>query len=240
MAPPDAEALSTMLRDGSVRMVTLAPEMPGAPELIQATIGRSVVSIGHSDASFEVARRAFDQGARSATHLFNAMSSFHHRDPGLPRAALADSRCTCGIIADGWHVYPEVIKVVFAVLGADRIYLVTDAIAAAGMRGGEYSLAGRRIFLEEGTPLLEDGTMAGSVLQMDEALRNVLNVTGCTLPEAVRMVATTPARLIGEGKRKGRLAPGYDADVIALTPDLRVDSVWIRGKRVLEGSGGGR
>lgn len=121
-------------------------------------------------------------------------------------------------------------------LGANRMYLVTDAIAAAGMKGGEYALAGRQVFLEEGTPRLEDGTMAGSVLQMDEAFRNVLTFTGCTLPEAVRRVATTPARLIGEGERKGRLAPGYDADVVALTPDLGVDAVWIRGKRVLEGT----
>lgn len=240
VAPPDTETLSTMLRAGSVRMVTLAPEMPGAPELIQVAIGRGVlVSLGHSDASFDAARGAIDQGARSATHLFNAMSSFHHRDPGLPGAALTDPRCTCGIIADGWHVHPETIKVVFEALGADRIYLVTDAIAAAGMKGGEYSLAGQRIFLEEGTPQLKDETMAGSVLKMDEALRNVLTFTGCTLPEAVRMVATTPARLIGEDKRKGRLAPGYDADVVALTPNLRVDSVWIRGKRVLEGPRGG-
>lgn len=236
VVPPDAQALSTMLKDDSVRMVTLAPEMLGAAELIQVAIGRGVlVSLGHSDAGFDAASRAFDQGARSITHLFNAMSSFHHRDPGLPGAALTDPRCTCGIIADGRHVHPNAIKVAFAVLGADRIYLVTDAIAAAGMKGGEYPLAGRQVFLEEGAPRLEDGTMAGSVLQMDEALRNVLAFTGCTLPKAVRMVASTPARLIGEGERKGRLAPGYDADVVALTPDLEVDSVWIRGKRILEG-----
>ena len=240
VARPDAKALSTMLRDDSVRMVTLAPELPGAAQLIQVAIGRGVlVSLGHSDASFDAAHKAFDQGAQCVTHLFNAMSSFHHRDPGLPGAALTDPRCTCGIIADGRHVHPEAIKVAFEVLGADRIYLVTDAIAAAGMKGGEYSLAGHQVFLEEGTPRLEDGTMAGSVLQMDEALRNVLAFTDCTLPEAVRMVATTPARLIGDGERKGRLAPGYDADVVALTPDLMVDAAWVRGKQVLEGFRGG-
>jgi N-acetylglucosamine-6-phosphate deacetylase len=239
VAPPDAEALSTMLTDGSVRMVTLAPEMPGAMELIQIAADRGIlVSLGHSDAGFDVAHEAFDRGARGATHLFNAMSPFHHRDPGLPGAALSDPRCACGIIADGWHVHPQAIRVAFEVLGADRTYLVTDAISAAGMRGGEYSLAGRRVFLDEGSPRLQDGTMAGSVLRMDEALRNVLAFTGCTLPEAVKMASTTPARLIGEGKRKGRLAPGYDADVVALTPELGVDSVWIRGERVLEAARG--
>jgi N-acetylglucosamine-6-phosphate deacetylase len=166
------------------------------------------------------------------THLFNAMSPLHHRQPGLPGAAFAHPRVTCAIIADGRHVHPEMVALAFRALGPDRLYLVTDAIAAAGMEPGEYSLATRRVYLEEGVPKLEDGTLAGSILTMDEALRNVLAFTGCTVPEAVRMAATTPARLAGGGGRKGRLASSYDADLVVLSPELSVEAVYKDGSRV--------
>jgi N-acetylglucosamine-6-phosphate deacetylase len=134
------------------------------------------------------------------------------------------------------------INLAFRMLGADRLYLATDAIAAAGMGAGEYPLASRRVHLDaEGVPTLESGEFAGSVLAMNEALRNVLAFTGCTVPEAVRMAAATPARLIGEEGRKGRLAPGYDADVAILRPDLSVEAVYMGGLRAYPTSarGGG-
>ena len=167
------------------------------------------------------------------THLFNAMSPLHHREPGLPGAAFAHPRVFCSLIADGRHVHPEVVALAFRVLGPDRLYLVTDAIAAAGMEPGEYSLATRRVRLDEHVPrLLESGEIAGSVLAMNEAFRNILAFTGCTIPEAARMAAATPARLTGEGERKGRLAPGYDADITVLRPDLSVEAVYKAGSRV--------
>jgi N-acetylglucosamine-6-phosphate deacetylase len=165
------------------------------------------VSAGHSDAAFVPVYAAFDGEFAGVTHLFNAMSPLHHREQGIPGAAFAHPRVICGVIADGQHVHPEMISLVFRMLGPDRLYLVTDAIAAAGMgAAGEYPMATRRAHLDE-------GTLAGSVLTMNEAFRNVLTFTGCTIPEAVRMAATTPARLAGVGWRKGRLAHDYAADV---------------------------
>ncbi len=158
------------------------------------------------------------------------MSPLHHREPSLPGAAFSHPRVVCGLIADGRHVHPEAVALAFRMLGPDRLYLVTDAVAAAGMGPGEYPLATRRVsYLKDGVPTLEDGTIAGSVLAMDEALRNILVFTGCTIPEAVRMAAATPARFVGDGVRKGRLAPGYDADIVVLRPDLSVEAVFKGG-----------
>ncbi|MCA1848568.1 MAG: amidohydrolase family protein, partial [Actinobacteria bacterium] len=189
---------------------------------------------GHSDTPFELAYEALDASVAGVTHLFNAMSAMHHREPGLPGAAFAHPRAVCGLIADGHHVHPEMVGLTFRMLGPDRVYLTTDAIAAAGMGDGEYRLASRTVYMEGGVPRLGSGTIAGSVLAMNEAFRNILAFTGCTVPEAARMASTTPARLVGEGRRKGRLAPGYDADVTVLAPDLSVRAVWRGGERVYE------
>ena len=236
---PDERLLDELMDLGPVRMLTLAPELEGASRLARMAGGRGVVvSAGHSDAAFEPAYGAFDAEFAGVTHLFNAMSPLHHREPGIPGAAFAHPRVICGVIADGRHVHPEVISLALRMLGPDRLYLVTDAIAATGADPGEYYLATRRIYLDDsGTPKLEDGTIAGSVLTMNEAFRNVLSFTGCTIPEAVRMVATTPARLVGEGRRKGRLAPDHDADVTVLRPDLSVEAVYKGGLRVYPAGG---
>ncbi len=192
------------------------------------------VSAGHSDAPFELAYEAFDASVAGVTHLFNAMSAMHHREPGVPGAAFAHPRVVCGLIADGLHVHPEMVGLAFRMLGPGRLCLTTDAIAAAGMGDGEYRLATRTVYMDGGVPQLGSGAIAGSVLTMNEAFRNILAFTGCTVPEAARMASTTPARLIGEGRRKGRLTPGYDADVTVLGPDLSVEAVWQGGKRVYE------
>lgn len=238
--PPDAGVLREMLDAASVRMVTVAGEMPGCRALIEEAAGSDVVvSLGHSDTSFEEAFFAFGSGAESVTHLFNAMSPLHHRDPGLPGAAMVHPSAVCGIVADGSHVHPEMVKLAYEKLGPDRLYLVTDAMSAAGMEGGEYSLAGRRVHIDDGVPRLENGTLAGSVLRMDQAVRNVMSFTGCSLPEAVRMASTTPAKLAKVGAHKGRLAPGFDADVVALSPVLEVTEVWVKGERMGRSSASG-
>src|SRR5918997_614766 len=232
---PDPGLLLRLLDLGPVRMITLAPELDGAAELTQLAASRGVaVLAGHSDAAFEAAYGAFDASVAGVTHLFNATSALHHREPGLPGAAFAHPRVVCGLIADGIHVHPEMAALAFRMLGPDRVCLVTDAIAAAGMGDGEYRLATRTVYLEGGVPRLGSGAIAGSVLTMNEALRNILAFTGCTFPEAARMASTTPARLIGEGRRKGRLTLGYDADVTVLAPDLSVEAVWRGGERVYE------
>jgi N-acetylglucosamine-6-phosphate deacetylase len=230
---PEVSLLHKLLDLGPVWMLTLAPELEGAAELARTVARRGVVvCAGHSNATFELAYGAFEGEVAGVTHLFNAMSPLHHREPGLPGAAFAHPRVACGIIADGRHVHPEVVALAFRALGSDRVYLVTDAIAATGMEPGEYPLATRRVYLEEGVPKLEDGTLAGSILTMDEALRNVLAFTGCTVPEAVNMATATPARLVGVGERKGRLASGYDADVTVLSQELSIEAVYKDGSRV--------
>jgi N-acetylglucosamine-6-phosphate deacetylase len=232
VADPDPAALGELLDAGRVEMVTLAPETPGAGALIELAAGRdTVASLGHSAASFEEAMSGFGLGAAGVTHLFNAMSPLHHRDPGLPGAAMAHPSARCGMVADGRHVHPEMLRLAFERLGPDRMYLVTDAMAAAGMGSGEYELAGRTVSLKDGIPRLEDGTLAGSVLTMDEAIRNALEFTGCSLPEAIRMAAATPAALI-RATGKGHLEAGCDADVVALSADLGVEAAWVGGELV--------
>ncbi len=234
---PDTKVLGSLLDLGPVRMITLAPELEGADELMALAANRGVVvSAGHSDVAFEPAYRALDGSVAGVTHLFNAMSAMHHREPGLPGAAFAHPRTVCGLIADGVHVHPEMVGLAFRMLGPDRLCLVTDAIAAAGMRDGEYRLATRTVYVHDGVPKLGSGSLAGSVLSMKEAFRNILAFTGCTIPEASRMASTSPARLVGEGRRKGRLIPGYDADVTVLAPDLSVEAVWSSGELAYTGS----
>jgi N-acetylglucosamine-6-phosphate deacetylase len=227
---PDSRLLGRLLDLGPVRMVTLAPELDGADELTALAANRgTVVCAGHSDVAFEPAYGALDGRVVGVTHLFNAMSAMHHREPGLPGAAFAHPRAVCGLISDGLHVHPEMVGLAFRMLGPDRLCLVTDAIAAAGMQDGEYRLATRTVYADGGVPRLGSGAIAGSVLTMREAFKNILAFTGCTVPEAARMASTTPARLIGEGRRKGRLVPGYDADATVLAPDLSVRAVWRSG-----------
>lgn len=233
VVPANRNLLGRLLDLGPVRMITVAPEVEGADELTELAKSRgAVVSAGHSEATFEVAYKAFDGNVSGVTHLFNAMSPLHHRAPGLPGAAFAHPIVVCGLIADGLHVHPEVVGLAFRMLGPDRIYLATDATAATGMGPGEYALATRKIYLDSNVPKLGSGALAGSVVTMSESFQNILAFTGCTLPEAVRMASTTPARLIGEGRRKGRLVPGYDADVTVLGPDLSVEAVWRGGEKV--------
>lgn len=238
IARPDAELLARLLDLGPVRMITLAPELEGAQKLISLAAHRGVVvSAGHSDIAFEAAYGALDGQVSGVTHLFNAMSAMHHREPGLPGAAFAHPRAVCGLIADGLHVHPEMVGLAFRMLGPDRVCLVTDAIAATGMEVGEYRLATRTVYVDGGVPRLGSGAIAGSVLTMREAFKNILAFTGCTVPEAARMTSTSPARLIGEGRRKGRLIPGYDADVTVLAPDLSVEAVWQCGRHAYSGVG---
>ncbi|MDQ3568901.1 MAG: N-acetylglucosamine-6-phosphate deacetylase [Actinomycetota bacterium] len=233
VVPPDPDFLLRLLELGPVRMLTVAPELDGADDLMSLAATRGVVvSAGHSGASFEAAYETFDRRAAGVTHLFNAMSPLHHREPGIVGAAFAHPRVVCGLICDGLHVHPEMITLAFRMLGPDRIYLATDATAATGMGPGEYPLATRRVYLDANMARLGSGALAGSLLTMGEAFQNVLAFTGCTIAEAVRMASTTPARLVGEGRRKGRLASGHDADLTILGPDLSVEAVWKGGELV--------
>ncbi len=220
---PDAAAVAAWSPATGIRLVTVAPELPGALAVIAALSSRGVlVSVGHSDATYEQALAAFDAGARYGTHLFNAMSSLGHRDPGLPGALLTDPRPTVGVIADGVHTHRSVIGLAWQALGARRMNLVTDAMAALGMPPGRHLLGDFEVAVDEVSARLPDGTLAGSILSLDQALRNLIDVTGCSLADALPTLTTAPARAIGMDHERGRIARGHVADMVLLTADLRV------------------
>ncbi|MCR2785122.1 MULTISPECIES: amidohydrolase family protein [unclassified Microbacterium] len=230
---PDAASVDRLLTaaDGTLRQVTLAPELPGAAEAIARFVAAGVVvAIGHTDADAAAAQRAFDAGATILTHAFNGMRGIHHRSPGPVVAAMGDDRVTLELIADGTHVHPDVMRLVFA--GAPgRVALITDAMAAAGAPDGPYSLGGLAVTVAGGVARLDDGgSIAGSTLMQDAALRLVTAECGVPLPEAVAALTTVPARAVRAAA--GSLAVGATADAVLLDPDLRVREVWVDGEPV--------
>jgi N-acetylglucosamine-6-phosphate deacetylase len=215
------------LGGGAVRMVTLAPELPGALAAIELLVSRRVVAaVGHTDATYEQTGAAIIAGATVATHLFNGMRGPHHREPGPVFALLGSPNVVCELIADGIHLHQGTLAFAAGVAGPDRAALVTDAMEAAGMPDGTYELGGQPVVVAEGTARLatSDGTpgaIAGSVLTMDAALRQVV-AAGISMVDACRMAATTPARAIGLGERVGALMPGLRADLVVLDDNLNV------------------
>ena len=232
--PIDVDEIRHWADPGIVRLVTLAPELPGALEAIRALSRNGIiVSAGHSNARYAEALVGFEAGITWGTHLFNAMREMRHREPGLPGALLSTSTLTCGLIADGIHVHPAMMGLAFRMKGAHRITLVTDAMQAMGMPAGRYKLGDREVVVDDTSARLEDGTLAGSILTLDQSVRNVVAFTGCAWTEAVTMASTTPARLLGlDGK--GCIAPGCDADLVILNESLHVTHTWVAGQPVWE------
>lgn len=223
---PAADAVARLLEAGrgTVRQVTLAPELPGALTAIERIVAAgAAAAVGHTDADAETARRAFDAGATILTHAFNAMPALHHREPGPIGAATADPRVTLEVIADGVHLAPEVVRIAFAA-APGRIALVTDAMAAAGSADGDYVLGALAVRVEHTVARLADGTIAGSTLTQDAALRTAV-AAGVALPVAVTALTSTPARAIGRPDL-GTLEIGSPADAVLLDADLRVRRVW--------------
>ncbi len=215
-----------------LRVVTLAPELPGAGDLITWLVDRGVVvSLGHTDATYAQAADAFRRGARMVTHLFNAMRGLHHREPGVVGAAFDYPNCVCGLIADGIHVHPAAVRLAFSALGSNRVALVSDAIAAAGMPPGEYRLGGRTVRVTEGdAPRLPDGGLAGSILRLDDAVHNLVT-WGIPLRSAIQSVTVVPARLLGLSDR-GAIAEGRRADLSVLAEDGRAAFTIVAGRIV--------
>jgi N-acetylglucosamine-6-phosphate deacetylase len=220
VAPDDTEA-GEWSRETGVALVTLAPELPGATAVIAGLVGRGVVvSAGHSDATAEKATTAVDAGVRMVTHLFNAMAPMHHRAPGLAGVALADERLFAGVIADGLHLHPTAVAAAAAALG-DRLVLVTDAVGALGAPPGPLAVGPVDAVAGPDGVRLADGTLAGSDLSMDRAVRNLRAFTGWSIDDAIGAATAVPARVLGLADR-GRVAPGAVADVVLLTADLEV------------------
>jgi N-acetylglucosamine-6-phosphate deacetylase len=230
-ALPDVQRLLDAAR-GTLRQVTIAPELPGATQAIRFLRGEGVVvAVGHTEADHQLSVKAFDVGARLLTHAFNAMPGLHHRDPGPLGAALADHLVTIELVLDGHHVHPALAVVLFAA-APDRLALVTDAMAAAGAGDGDYRLGALDVAVRGGVARLgPDGPLAGSTLTQDAALRLAIG-PGITPVEAVTALTATPARVLGLDDRLGRLAAGYAADVVVLEPDWTVRHVWADGRQV--------
>lgn len=231
MRDPDAAEIDAVLAagDGAIRMVTLAPELPGADDAIgRLRDAGVVVALGHTNATYEQTQHAIALGATVGTHLFNAMPPLHHREPGPVLALLRNPRVTVEIIADGVHLHPEVVHAVIETAGPDRVAAVTDAIAAAGCDDGAFRLGAKPIDVVSGVARVRGtSTIAGSTATMDQLFGNV--AAGAGLAAAVRTTSATPARALGL-ERVGELRAGYDANLVVLDRDLRVEAVMARGE----------
>lgn len=219
----------TAIDCGSV-MLTLAPNRV-APTLIKSLAANGVfVSLGHSEASLAEVTNALASGARAFTHIFNAMSQMNGRDPGMVGAALADPHSFCGLIADGYHVHDAAMRVALAAKPKDRMMLITDAMPTAAGGPDSFELQGRAVQRVNGKLLLADGTLAGSNLTMDEALRYCVERLGAALEDALQMASLNPAAFLGRDRELGRIKPGYLASLVHLDDDLRVLETWIDGR----------
>jgi N-acetylglucosamine-6-phosphate deacetylase len=227
---PDVEEAGRWLDEGDIRYVTIAPELPGALDLISFLVNTGVrVSIGHTNASWEDARAAVESGAGLATHLFNAMREFRHRDPGVVGFVLA-THTPAGFIADGQHVAFETISMIARIKGPDELVLVTDALSGLGQPPGRYVLAGRE-YISDGTcGRLPDGTLSGSLLPLNKALRNVVEKAGVDPSVAVRMVTANAARVIGTEGHQGRVQEGRIADLVLVDADWEVEATILAGE----------
>ncbi|QIG47652.1 N-acetylglucosamine-6-phosphate deacetylase [Nordella sp. HKS 07] len=228
ITPDDVSWLTRL--DCGIVLLTVSPSHV-SPETI-ATLTRAgiIVSLGHSDATAPQAAAALAAGARGFTHLYNAMSQLQHREPGMVGAALADRASYCGIIADGHHVDPLALRVALAAKPRGHIFLVTDAMPPAAGGPARFKLQGREVEVRNGRLALSDGTLAGSVLTMDQALRYCVDILRLDLAEALRMASLYPSAFLGQDRVRGRIAPDYRADLVHLTDDLAVTTTWIDGK----------
>lgn len=236
MRHPDPAEIDAVLTAGgdAIKMVTLAPELPGADAAIRRFVDAGVVvALGHTDASYEQTRHAIELGATVGTHLFNAMPPLHHREPGPALALLRDPRVTVELIADGVHLHPDVARAVIETAGADRVAVVTDAIAAAGRADGAYRLGAVHIDVVSGVARVHGtSTIAGSTATMDQLFGRVASDAG--LVAAVQVTSATPARAL-RLDRVGNLRRGYDADLVMLDRDLRVRAVMAHGDWLVDG-----
>jgi N-acetylglucosamine-6-phosphate deacetylase len=225
----DAEALAGA-GGSSLKIAALSPELPGALEAAAFLKDRGiVVSAAHSNATYSEALAGIDGGISLSTHTFNGMRSLHHQEPGILGAVLNDDRVSCELIADGIHLAPAILSLVYRIKGPDRIVLVSDSVAFNGLPEGRYPWENREVLVSEGAVRLEDGRLAGSCLSLDRAVRNMVRLGGAALHEAVRMASLTPAALLGLEAEKGSIEPGKDADLVLFDEDITIRKVYIRG-----------
>jgi N-acetylglucosamine-6-phosphate deacetylase len=230
--PATLDHIYSLLGD-TLSMMTVAPELPGSDHVIQTLVSRgAVASFGHSKATYDEAVRGFDLGIMHVTHLFNAMPSLHHRDPSPLAAIFERPGVSVQVIADGVHIHPAVLRLAYQAVGPERFVTITDGIQALGLPDGRYVYNGIEYECRNGTPRYKDGTLIGTAVTLNELLVRLIRFTHCPLSTAIRTVTENPARVLGLGRTKGRLAPGYDADVVILEEDLSVRTTMVAGQIV--------
>jgi N-acetylglucosamine-6-phosphate deacetylase len=235
--PPDVKLITEWQKKFAhvIKLVTLAPELSNSLELIRYLCQHKIVaSIGHSDATYAEANDAIKAGCHYVTHLFNAMRGMQQREPGIVTAALLSEKVRAELIVDGIHLHPAIVDLAVKLKGIDNLVLVTDAMRAKCLGNGTYDLGGQAVQVEAGVAKLANGTLAGSVLTMPEAIRNMINFTGCDFYSAVRMAAENPAKVLGLFDKKGSIALDKDADLVVLDEDFCVVMTMVGGRVVYQ------
>ncbi len=229
----DDAMVDLLIRPRAGRVLfTIAPEYLHADQARALVTAGVVLAMGHSDADYETARAAFGMGVTGVTHLFNAMSALHHRNPGMVGAALENRSAWCGLIADGYHVHPAVMRIALASRPLDRFVLVTDAMPCVGSDLERFTLDGREITVADGRCVGADGTLAGASLDMAGAVRNAVDMAGLSVAQAVDMATVQPAEFLGIAAERGTIAAGRTADFVQLDRAMAPQATWIAGERV--------
>lgn len=239
--PPSRGEVKEILQAarGSIKIMTLAPELEGALPLIRLLKRSGVIpAVGHTTADYETTRLAIRAGLSYATHLFNSYPPLHHRQPGALGAILESRRVSVELIGDGVHVSPVIIRLIFRLKALDELLLVTDGVAVLGRKIKKFVMGGREVVVDHNGARLPDGTLVGSMLPMNRALRNVVKFTGLPLADAIRLVTVNPARLLGIADRKGDLRPGMDADLVMMDRRCNIRQTIIGGKTVYKRKSG--
>lgn len=221
---------------GAIKIVTMAPELKGAREMIAALHEKVVVAIGHTNATYAETQAAIDAGCTYATHLFNAMRGLHHRDPGAVGALLLSDRIMAELIVDGIHLHPATVELALRLKGKDRLILVTDAMRATCLGDGEYDLGGQIVSVQGEEALLKDGTLAGSVLRLRQAVMNIFKFSTSTLINAIEMASINPAAALQIDQTKGSIAIGKDADLVVMSPQFEAVFTMCEGEIVFDGT----
>ena len=235
IAPPstaDLKDIQTLL-GSTLRMMTIAPEIPGGTDIIRALVDSGVIaSFGHSNATYDQAIHGFEAGISHVTHLFNAMPSLHHRDPGPLAAIFERPEITCQVITDGVHIHPSVVRLAYNALGPKRFVTITDGMQAMGMPDGRYEYNSITYESKDGTARYKDGTLIGTALGLNQMLARLIRFTGCDMATAIRTATDNAAQVLGLSPTKGGIAPGKDADLVLLGPDLSVRATIVAGRVV--------
>ena len=235
LRPVSLEELHNFIEasNDGIRLISVAPEIPGAIELIRECRNRGIrTAVGHSDASHEEMSVGINAGINHVTHVFNALRRTHHRDPGVMGTVLTNPEITVELIADMHHVHPVVVKLLLLAKPADKICLITDALRIAGLRGKRFIADGRKVTVADGVAKLPDGTIAGSVLTLNRAVGNMVATGMVPLEDALKMASVIPAKVLGVNHRKGNILPGSDADIVILGRDFHVQMTMVGGKIV--------